>query len=376
MPAYVKAKALLDQAQAIVNSARGRSMTPDEIAHAKNLIRRAEDAKNDADLTYQIDAMQARMSAPYTKGLGDRLYEAGLARTVDGALSVKGQVAREVIIPAFATFGVKAPTVPAGTDIARSAPVGVEPLGADQRFMYPSMPTQDVGTDLSIQDFRETVRGTTGTIERDPVAVTGKATLNVTVTAVNTPVKQEALILDGIPNAVLESLTGFRAFADSELRFQIQKAIDAHVYTNVNANATFGTSGTTMVDKLRNAVTAVQADGFQPNLAVLNPTDAAALDLTADAGGYVFPLRDTGTSSPLWGLRIVTRTSTAGTEPALVIDTTRIGLLYMGTMRFDLDPFSGVSGNNFENNTTDIRCEVNVLMHVRSAKAARRVAAT
>jgi hypothetical protein len=351
MPAYVKAKALLDQAQAIVNSARGRSMTPDEIAHAKNLIRRAEDAKNDADLTDQIDAMQARMSAPYTKGLGDRLYEAGLARTVDGALSVKGQVAREVIIPAFATFGVKAPTVPAGTDIARSAPVGVEPLGADQRFMYPSMPTQDVGTDLSIQDFRETVRGTTGTIERDPVAVTGKATLNVTVTAVNTPVKQEALILDGIPNAVLESLTGFRAFADSELRFQIQKAI-------------------------RNAVTAVQADGFQPNLAVLNPTDAAALDLTADAGGYVFPLRDTGTSSPLWGLRIVTRTSTAGTEPPLVIDTTRIGLLYMGTMRFDLDPFSGVSGNNFENNTTDIRCEVNVLMHVRSAKAARRVAAT
>jgi hypothetical protein len=39
-------------------------------------------------------------------------------------------------------------------------------------------------------------------------------------------------------------------------------------------------------------------------------------------------------------------------------------------------PFAGVSGSNFENNTSDLRCEVNLLMHVRSAKAARRVAAT
>jgi hypothetical protein len=75
-------------------------------------------------------------------------------------------------------------------------------------------------------------------------------------------------------------------------------------------------------------------------------------------------------------MRIVTRTSAAGTEPPLLVDTTRIGVLYLGTMRIDLDPFAGVSGSNFENNTTDIRCEVKVLMHVRSAKAAHRVAAT
>jgi hypothetical protein len=39
-------------------------------------------------------------------------------------------------------------------------------------------------------------------------------------------------------------------------------------------------------------------------------------------------------------------------------------------------PNPGVSGSNFESNTSDLRCEVNVLMPVRSAKAARRVAAT
>jgi len=66
----------------------------------------------------------------------------------------------------------------------------------------------------------------------------------------------------------------------------------------------------------------------------------------------------------------------AGTEPPLVVYTTRIGALYMGSMRLDLDPVAGVSVSNFENNTSDIRAEINVLMHVRSAKAARRVAAT
>lgn len=200
----------------------------------------------------------------------------------------------------------------------------------------------------------------------------------MTVTAVNTAVRQVALILDAIPNQILESMTGFRAFADSELRFQISKAIDTHVYTNVNTGATFSTTGTGLIAQLRNAVSAMQANGFSPDLAVLNPTDAAALDLAttgADAQ-YVFALRDTGDSSPLWGLKIVTRTSAAGNEPPLLVDTSRIGQLFLGLMRIDLDPFAGVSGANFENNTTDLRAEVNVLMHVRSAKAAHRVAAT
>ena len=88
----------------------------------------------------------------------------------------------------------------------------------------------------------------------------------MTVVAVNTPVKQEAIILDAIPNAILESVSSFREFANAELRFQIAKAIDSHVYSSGNANATFGMTGTTMIEKLRNAITADQADGFTPDL--------------------------------------------------------------------------------------------------------------
>jgi hypothetical protein len=89
----------------------------------------------------------------------------------------------------------------------------------------------------------------------------------------------------------------------------------------------------------------------------VNPADAVALDLTttgADAQ-YVFALRDTGDSSPLWGLRVVMRPGTTGTEPPLVVDTRRIGALYLGTLAVDLDPYAGVGGANFKENLVDIR---------------------
>lgn len=367
-------KSLIDEGQRIVANAGRRRLTDQERDQVERLLEEAEAGRADVELTRKIDQMDAQFSpSHHTKGFGDRLLEAGLAQGPSGNLDVKAS--RSCTLSIFSALG-KAQVVPGTVDISPKPADGVEPLGRDERFAYSFMRQADLGVDLSVRDFRETARAATGTIERDPVSTAGKATLGVTVTAVNTAVKQEAIILDAIPNAVLESLDSFREFADAELRFQIQKAIDLHVYSSLNTGASFGTTGTTMIEKLRNAITAVQADGYTPDLAFLNPSDAAALDLSADAGGFVFPVRTTGTSSPLWNLRIVTRTGAAGTEPPLVVDTTRVGVLYMGQMRFDLDPFSSVSSANFENNTTDIRCEANVLMHVRSAKAARRVAAT
>lgn len=119
----------------------------------------------------------------------------------------------------------------------------------------------------------------------------------------------------------------------------------------------------------------MRATGFNPNIVVLNPTDAASLDLTADAGGYVFPTRDSGSSSPLWGLRVVERIG-AGTEAPYLIDTRNIGTLYLGRLRVEADPYAGIGTKNFAKNLTDIRFEVNALMAVRQAEAARRIAAS
>jgi hypothetical protein len=76
------------------------------------------------------------------------------------------------------------------------------------------------------------------------------------------------------------------------------------------------------------------------------------------------------------GLRIVVRAGTTGTEPPLLFDSKRLGVLYLGVLKLDLDPYAGLGGKNFARNLVDIRAEQLALMHVRAPLAARRIAAT
>ena len=153
-----------------------------------------------------------------------------------------------------------------------------------------------------MQDFRQSVRTLTGNAVRDLDATTDKATLDVTLTNVVESLKQVAVTIDAIPNSIFESVSSMRAYLNQEGAFQVQKALDTHVLSQIVAAAPpFGTSGTGLVARIRNGVATMRATGANPSLVVLNPTDAATLDLEADAGGYIFPTRDTGTSSPCGG---------------------------------------------------------------------------
>jgi hypothetical protein len=62
-------------------------------------------------------------------------------------------------------------------------------------------------------------------------------------------------------------------------------------------------------------------------------------------------------------------TGAAGADP-LLIDSSRLGVLYQGLLKFAADPYSG-----FRENLVTLRLEINVLMHVRLATAAHRIAA-
>jgi hypothetical protein len=397
-----QAKAKLGEAQAIAAKATAatRPLTGAERADVERLLAEVDALNGERKgiddsvaLTKRIDDLNAAMTGGgrvvRAKGLADALLEAGLGHGPDSdpfgpRLSFKGGITSVAVLahPIFgasaADVGAKAMTSPALADLPARVEGGVVQLGADQRFAYPRFPSQDLGTDLNVNDFRQSVRGAiTGAVERSPVATTDKAVIAETVVATSEPVVQEAIILDGIPLAVVESIAGFRAWVDSELRFQIGKAIDAHTYTKVNANASHANTGTGLIAQLRNGVAVLQAAGYAPNLAIVNPNDAVSLDLSttgADAA-YVFALRDIGSSDPLWGLRFVVRAG-AGTEPPLLVDTARVGVLYMATLSIDADPYAGVGGANFKKNLVDIRAEVNVLMHVRAPLAAHRIAAT
>jgi hypothetical protein len=389
-----QAQAKLDEANGITNRANdeGRALTKTERATVEGLLgdvaaynAERKQLRESEELTARVDALNAnlRPGAPNTKSFADRLLEAGLGQRPDrptAGFSAKAGI-RAVEVhgyPIFGPDGTKAVTSPVIADMPRRVESGLVAMGADQRFAFPMFPSVDAGPDLVISDYRQSVRGApVGTVERSPVATTDKAQLPVTIVPVNDPMSQVAIVLDGIPLAVVEALPQFRTFADNELRFQLFKALDAHVYTKVNTGASFGTTGTGLIAQLRNAVASLQAAGYSPDLAIVNPVDAVALDLSVDtAGQYVFALRDTGNSSPLWGLRVVVRAGTTGTEPPLVVDTRQIGALYLGTLAIDLDPYAGLGGKNFVKNLVDIRAEQNALMHVRAPTAARRIAAT
>jgi hypothetical protein len=276
-----------------------------------------------------------------------------------------------VVLSAFDVLA-KANVWPGAADLSANRSSEIMPLGRDSRFLWPHLVRQDIGTDTAVEDFRQTAVTVTGSVERAVDATSDKAVLTTTVALVNAAVKGLAVTIDGVPNAVLQSVSMLSAFLAGEGQYQIEQALDAHVLAQIVAAAPpFGTTGTTLVDKIRNGIATMRATGANPSIVVLNPADAASLDLLADAGGYVFPLGVVGASSPLFSLRVIERIG-AGTEPPYLIDPAMLGVLFLGAMRFDADPY----GANFKKNLTTLRIETHALLNVRNANGARRIAAT
>ena len=279
-----------------------------------------------------------------------------------------------VTVPAATAMGgMKASTLPGVVDWNRLEPVTVG-LGQDARFLFPNLVTQTPENASAVQDFKQSARTLTGTVKRNLDATSDKAKLDVVLALVTEALSEFAVTIDDVPNAILESIDLLRQFLDDEGRFQVFSALDAHVFAQiVAATPAFGTSGTTLIDQIRNGVATMRGTGANPDLLVVNPTTGASLDLSTSGAGtpYLFPTRETGSSSPVFGLKVVERISAAGTEPPYLIDSRMLGVLYLGPLRFDADPYTG-----FRKNLTTLRIETKALYHVRNVQGARRIAAT
>ena len=127
------------------------------------------------------------------------------------------------------------------------------------------------------------------------------------------------------------------------MRVKLDQAIDPHVIDQIDA-ASFagGATGADLIAQIRNAISEMAAAGTRPTIVALSPADAVELDLftTGADDAYTFALRDSGSSSPLFGLRVVE--TTAVSEP-LLIDRVSLGVLYTGQAKFEVDPYSADS---------------------------------
>jgi hypothetical protein len=238
----------------------------------------------------------------------------------------------------------------------------------DTRHIWEAFPFQqlDPGV-LAISDYRQSgARTVTGAVERDPVSTASKAKLALAVTLETPPLKQQALIVDGVPAKLLE-IEGFDLFLRNELAYQLSLSLDKHVLAQIAAAAPpTGSTGPTLIEKARNGVSAMRALGGVPRVLALSPTDAAALDVqktgTAGLEQYVFGSKDSGSAGPLWNMAIV---EVPGLEAPMLIDPKVLAMMYAGTAMLLLDPYSGA-----DTNTVRLRLEVEALLHIRDIAGA------
>jgi hypothetical protein len=67
---------------------------------------------------------------------------------------------------------------------------------------------------------------------------------------------------------------------------------------------------------------------------------------------------------------VIEAVARAADDP-LLIDPAMLGMLFLGTIKIEADPYTG-----FANNTTNLRIEANALYHVRQVTGAYRIALT
>jgi hypothetical protein len=351
------------------SSEEERDLTSEESAQHRDVVGQLRDLDDEIERILEQEVAEVRAKTTrepevQTRTLADRILERGWDLKKNP----------RVVVPADELVGspveTRAQSLPAVSSWAR-LPGVIVPLGMDQRFLFPNLPTAPAGQASTVLDWKQSARTLTGTVNRVLSSVAAKATLDVTVAAVTEDIQQFAVVLAAIPNQILQSIPAFTDYMNSEGQFQIAKALDTHVLSQiVAATPSFSNTGTTLIDKIRTQIGTMRGNGANPTLVVLNPTDSTSLDLLADAGGYKFPLRDTGTSSPLFGCRVIERIG-GGSDPIYLIDPEMLGRLYIGDMSFDADPYTG-----FASNTTSLRVEVNAIYHVRNVQGAYRVAAT
>jgi uncharacterized protein len=253
------------------------------------------------------------------------------------------------------------------TDLSQVRRDGVA-LGADVRYAWPAFQSIGVASDVtSVNVFRQASRtlGTATDVVRNIDATSTKPSAQTAGTVLSVPLRQVAAIESGIPNVYLES-QGMSSIVETDLRLTINGGLDSLVHTGLNTSGTVSRGTFDALNAIRRGVTAVTAGGYNPNVLIIDPAGAEALDLFRDGaapGEYVF---GPGRFSPseLFGLAIRVA-QTAGTA---VVDTDAFGKLYISPI--SLSRFEENAGAT---NTSTVRLEGHAAFGAERTAAAARV---
>jgi HK97 family phage major capsid protein len=200
-----------------------------------------------------------------------------------------------------------------------------------------------------------------------PVVAEGAAKPEATMTAA--PVSatlQTYAHWKEITRQALEDIPQIRSIVETRLRQGIARALELASVTALGA-ATIPPAqvalGGTLTQAIRKGLAVVQSNGYTPNAVLVNPMDAADIDLGIMAGTLLGPVQ-TGT---MWGLRVVA-------IPDLPAGTAYVGDFQSAVTIFDRGTTSvyltDSHADNFVKNILLLLAEIRALVTVPEPQAA------
>jgi hypothetical protein len=265
-------------------------------------------------------------------------------------------------------------TVSGSVDDVNQAERTSAPYGFDQRYAFPAFQQVPVGRDTtSVHVLQQVARDLADAADviRDIDATSAKPETSSTVDDVVVPLQQVASIQSNVPNIHLEQ-PAFRTVIEQDLRHALDGALDALVLDAI-ADSGFQPPGSDpLLVSIRKCITTIQGNGYSPDVVVLTPANAEALDtlVSGIAGGsndFVFAPAQLAPRS-IFGLQVRISKSIPA---AAVADSRALGKLYVSPI--SLERFEQDAGAT---NRSTVRLEGRAAFGTERQAAAARIAAS
>jgi phage head maturation protease len=218
------------------------------------------------------------------------------------------------------------------------------PMGYDTRWVFPVIPTTPVSdATTSVQYLRQSARTLAGTATIRPLDSTAtKPEVATTAELQTLQLNQVAAVESGIPR-IHAAQPAFQSMVEVDLRLSVNDGLDELVRRGLVTAGTASTVTGNVLDKIRKAVTVVQASGYNPDLLAIDPAGAEALDLLKTAGSEQMYVFNAGAAAPApYGLRVRVWKSGTGGPGTAVLDSSAFGRLY--TSPIELRSFEADGG--------------------------------
>jgi HK97 family phage prohead protease len=244
------------------------------------------------------------------------------------------------------------------------------PLGYDQRWIYPVLPTTAVSdSTTSVQYLRQSTRTLAGTsVIRALDATSTKPETSTTAELATLTLSQVATVQTGIPR-IMGAQPPFQSMVESDLRLSINDGLDELVRRGLVTAGTASTVTGNVLDKVRKAITVVQNSGYNPDVLAIDPAGSEALDLLKSSGSEQFYVFNAGAAAPApYGLQVRVWKSGTGGPGTAVLDSGAFGRLYASPV--ELRSFEADGGVT---NKTNVRMELNAGYAVERTSAGLRI---